>query len=341
MTDVAETAFDGFYATDWLWERDEVDSVKSLLPFFDRLCVAMDSDTFQHELEREPIVAQPLAVLGLLVNMPPSQTISRELAASIVETMGLVISNSPDSFKFPAKPPHDIPHIGAAFAIATLSWGPGAFVMALRDVLGTADVPLDSLQGLVSNNAWITYLLFAIRAQAICHNFRAPRRSITPVFPKGGGNPLGATAPGSARPVAGYIISSDIQRVGTDLSSVPLDEVLAFRSEHSASYRSYLKELLATATLIENNPEEYTRILRERQALIEDAASDLRKHARFENLKQSLTVGLGVGGAAWTGVHGEIVGALIGGAAALTGLITSPSSSSAYTYLFDIAALRH
>ena len=45
------------------------------------------------------------------------------------------------------------------------------------------------------------------------------------------------------RPVQANIITADIRNMGLNLSAVPLDEVLDFRKQYGAEFRSYVRDL--------------------------------------------------------------------------------------------------
>ena len=75
------------------------------------------------------------------------------------------------------------------------------------------------------------------------------------------------------------------------------------------------------------------RAFNDRQAELDDLASDLKRVSRTA-WKKPATFALGLAGAAWTYVHGlDLVGALLGTGALVTGR-QEPGQRSAFSYLF-------
>ncbi len=82
-------------------------------------------------------------------------------------------------------------------------------------------------------------------------------------------------------PSAEHVVSLDMQAVGVDLGSVPIDEILSFRAENREAYRKYSRNLrLCIDDLGRMRPQEQQALLEERQEEITDLASDIRKKAR-------------------------------------------------------------
>jgi hypothetical protein len=83
-------------------------------------------------------------------------------------------------------------------------------------------------------------------------------------------------------PAAGNVVAFDLNTVGVDLGAVPIDEVLDCRNQHRAQYR----------------------------AEIDDLAGDLRRRSR-KAWGQPASFALSIAGAAWTGISGDPLGALL------------------------------
>jgi Insertion element 4 transposase N-terminal len=132
-------------------------------------------------------------------------------------------------------------------------------------------------------------------------------------------------------------LRSDLGNVGADLSAVPLDEVLAFRSEHGEHYRAYVKglrELLASQVQADDN--ERSRILHERSLEIREQAAELRKVSRKAFGARMATLLVSITGSAWTLHTGDPIGAMLAGAAAgLQAVPIEGQTVSAYSYLIQ------
>jgi hypothetical protein len=135
-------------------------------------------------------------------------------------------------------------------------------------------------------------------------------------------------------PSAGQVVAFDLQTVAVDLARVPLDEVLAFRQENLAGFRSYARSARQFSRELSLLPvEARTSAFNDRQQELDDLASDLRRVSRTA-WKKPATFALGLAGATWTGVYQlDLVGALLASGALLTGLQES-DERSAFSYLF-------
>lgn len=137
-------------------------------------------------------------------------------------------------------------------------------------------------------------------------------------------------------PSAERVISLDLQAVGVDLGSIPIDEILSFRVEHREVYRNYTRQLKLTVHELGKMDADTQQIaLENRQDEITSLASDIRKTAR-KAWKKPATFCLSAAGAIWRAYNGDPIGASLAGGAALLS-IGKPDSvdTGAYSYLFS------
>ena len=139
--------------------------------------------------------------------------------------------------------------------------------------------------------------------------------------------------PGTAS--AGHVVAFDLQTVAVDLTTVPLDEVLDFREQHRDAHRRYIRSLRQFARELSLLPAaEQQEAFGDRQAALDDYASDVKRAARTAWLKKA-TVAVGLSGAAWT-MTGDPVAGLF---AACGALIPSPKpvrdEYGAFSYLLS------
>lgn len=141
-------------------------------------------------------------------------------------------------------------------------------------------------------------------------------------------------------PSEARVLELDMQVVGVDLASVPIDELLQYRDEHSHAYRNYARDLRRFVRELGAIPEE------ERDEAIEDRMAEMAENARQLQAiakswwKRPAGVVLGIGGAAWTVGTGDIVGGLLAGAAGATAAATpSPPEAEAISYLMQTSGL--
>ena len=137
----------------------------------------------------------------------------------------------------------------------------------------------------------------------------------------------------STDPTANDVITFDMNTVGVDLGSVPIEEVLAFRGEHYSEHRNYtlcVRKFVRELSCMESK--ERDQAFEARQEELESIASDLRKLSR-RAWKKSASFGLSLGGAALS--TGNPWGTVIAAAGALVGLGGSDKvKTDVYSYLF-------
>lgn len=127
---------------------------------------------------------------------------------------------------------------------------------------------------------------------------------------------------------ASDVVLSDLSAVTLNFRHVGLSDILEFRTRHRSEFRSYVGGLQALAS----TPN--LRDLADRRAAIVDEAHRLLELQRRRWAKVEGTVSLGIVGAAWTLATGDLLGALIGGAAAASQRLPyGPAPVAAYTYI--------
>ena len=121
------------------------------------------------------------------------------------------------------------------------------------------------------------------------------------------------------------------------MGPVPLDDLLEFRVENLAAHKAYMMSLrgfMIELGDVPQGPERDALLIQRREALA-DHARALQKHSRTQLRKNLGSFGVGVAGAAWSAVSGDLVGLALGGGSLLLGLGGSePDTMGAYSYLF-------
>ncbi len=122
-----------------------------------------------------------------------------------------------------------------------------------------------------------------------------------------------------------------------NLASVPLDEVLDFRSEHGTEYRAYARDLRAEVhTLGLMDADDRASHLLDRQEMLSDMSNDLRKSARRSFGKQLASFLLGMAGDAWNLLgQNDPIGAALAASSAVVGSINDQGPVMAYSYVFS------
>ena len=138
-------------------------------------------------------------------------------------------------------------------------------------------------------------------------------------------------------PSRGQLVSLDLEVVSVDLDSVPLDEVLEFKQENHREHRRYMENLRTFALELSLLEEvDRARALQDRQAELQEQASDLRKRAlaAWKSPKDVTGFGLGLAGAAWSVAAHNPVPAALGILGAGLKMLPSGADGSVYSYLF-------
>ena len=134
----------------------------------------------------------------------------------------------------------------------------------------------------------------------------------------------------------------DLSDVGTDLSEVPLDEVLAFRRQYASYYREYiigLRQFLETQLSLDRAQRDRARL--DRQQIIRDQAADLRRISRMAFGVKASTLLVSLAGAGWTLKRGDPFGALLAALLAGTTAVPVPGRNvTSYTYVLQTRRLR-
>lgn len=136
-------------------------------------------------------------------------------------------------------------------------------------------------------------------------------------------------------PSAGNVVTLDLQNVGVDLSSIPIDEIISFRTEHLVEHQTYARTIRKFVREISLFPEEErNKVLQERQDELDEMAMQLRKRARHA-WKRPASFALAMLGAAWTFHTGDPIGAILGTGAALVAGENPEPETGTYTYVFE------
>jgi hypothetical protein len=133
-----------------------------------------------------------------------------------------------------------------------------------------------------------------------------------------------------------YFVSLDVETIGVDLASVPIDEILDFRRQHLGEYRRYAANIKTVHQMLARMPEaDRAAVLAERQEEIKEQAAHLAALAP-NAWRTAGGVGIGIAGAAWTMSAGDVLGGILTMASAFTlAGVDSPSQPTAYSYLIQ------
>lgn len=321
-----------FYYPGHVWF--DIDSIKSMLLFFDGIGFLIPEYKLGEPEQRDPILAGPLKDQGLLHYFVADEVIdataTRELAEAMREFLksGALATLVNGETTFHTLSMSRLGYFGDRAVAVKLFEQLKAMGLA-RDTEDGSSIPMHPI---------VRYLILVLLAQIL----RAPSArkglELSPITdrPKVLAS-LSELLSLKSAPSAGRVVAFDLQTVSADLSDVPLDEVLDFRKQHLKEYSQYMRSMRSFAREISLMPDgERDGAFSDRQAELDEYASQLKTTSR-KAWRKPATIGLGLAGAAWGTVTGDPISALLAiGGIALSELGIAEDQTDAYSYLISI-----
>lgn len=344
-----------YYYSDWIWPQESTDRMKSLLLFFDGLALALPADVAAEVVDRDPVLAQPLMDRGLLTNFEPGAWLDRESAERLAETLTNLLHNRHDDWTHGQRNRIVAAHWGAELAPKAAA----AFSKELAR-LELISGPLGD-DGLVWMDPEPRLLVLSVFVRALESSIR--QSSSVRLQPTTDNLELGQQywhasdayldclgrgnfESRDGRRVrhhhdvrwASWILASDLDAAAVDLSSVPLDDVLAFRAEQGQYYKAYansLRKFLEDSQSLADPEREAELAVRKEE--ITDMLTDLRRRSLREFRKDCVVMTLSLAGAAWSAIGGDVIGGALAAGGAFAAAKRHEDPVTSYTYLFHAA----
>ena len=320
----------GFYYPGHVWR--ETDWLKTMLLFFDGFGLLVPEYKKDHAIHVDPVLAGPLRDMGLLHYLVADEVVDKAAAGQLAEAMdALITAGAFEGLEADGTAFHEISrsrmgYFGDEQVAADLFAKLKERGLA-RESEDGASIPMHRLVRIVI----LTFLAQILKPQGKAHGL-----ILSPITDRSDAvRALTEILDVPSLASTGHIVSFDLQNVAVDLSAVPLDEVLAFRTQHLRQHRGYMKSIRSFAHEVALTPrDERDRLFEERQTELDDLASDLRQASRSA-WRAPVSFGIGLAGAGWTYATGDPLGALLGGGAIVAGGVPSqPNEAGAYSYLF-------
>ena len=319
-----------FYYPGHLWHH--TDWIKTLLLFFDGIGLLVPEYKKGEPEARDPVLAGPLRDRGLLHYLVADEAVDKQAT----EQLATAIANFIASGAFDS-----LARDGTAFHEISMSrmgyYGDRGLAQMLFEELESQGLARKSKDGVsIPLHPAVRYVILVLLAQILRPRGPSMGLDLSPATDQFRiVRALTEFLDLPEAPSAGRVVAFDLQTVSVDLSSVPLDEVLGFRSENRAAHQKYARSVRDFARQLSLMPEvERQAAFTDRQAEIEDLASDLRRKAR-KAWRRPASFALGLAGAAWTYSTGNPIGALLAaGALAARGLSENDKEAGAFSYLF-------
>jgi hypothetical protein len=319
-----------FYYPNPIWAR--ADWIKNLILFFDGIALLVPDYMRDRPFEVDPAIATGLQEHGLLKILEPETFMDRTAAEALATAMSdIIVSGSLDNLAKRRTKFHELSYSRLGYMADA---GLAEMVYEELEKRGLARPTEDGVS--IPMHPMVRSLVLVLLAQILRPTGRRHGLELSPATDQPEiQKSLVELLRLPSIPSAGHVVSLDIEAVGVDLSAVPFDEVLSFRTEHRDKYRIYARTLRQFLREIGDlSPDEQQRELKNRQAEVKEGAAQLRKAARGA-WKRPASFGLGLAGAVWTLTTGDIVGGLLALGAGLAGAeLSGTTETSAYSYLF-------
>ena len=318
-----------------LWTLREIGWIKSLLLFFDDIATLLPDYMYGRHVSADPVLAGPLEERGLLHVLEPKGWLDEETTARLADIIVEMLANG--AFDGLPEPGHfaelSQSRMGYAADVELASF--------LVDELQQRGLAKPSEDGVsIPLHPTVRTTILVILGQ-LSRNV-GQRRGMT-IHPTTNYGPavsdLIQTLSMQTMPSRQHVVELDLEPVAFDLSSVPLDDVLQFRTEHQHEYRGYMRDLRRFMIELAEVDERADRevLLLERRQEISDLAHDLQRMGRRELRKNLAAWSLGMAGGVWSISTGDPIGLALSAIGLIPGFVsTGDDKVGAYTYIFDI-----
>jgi hypothetical protein len=324
-----------YYYPQPYWAAGESNEMKNLLLFFDGIAILLPRYMSGRETAADPVVAGPLREKGLLRILEPEAFVDQKATEALIAAVTELVTQG--AFDDLERPNYGY----AELSRSRMGWDADVELSEMiTEELISRDLAWPSEDGVSVPLHPVVRMTFLVLLSQLARD--AGRRAGLNLHP--------ATTSFDAiedlirvlslpvSPSAGHIVTLDLEAVGVNLATVPLDEVLEFREQHGTAYRAYarnVRQQVAELGLL--GPDERETLLADRREELTDLASDLRKAARRQWQRPLAALSIGAAGAAWLAVgplHDPMGGALALASSTL-GFAPGEPTATAYSYVLE------
>ena len=327
MTDTA------YYYPAPYWILRDSGWIKSLLLFFDDIAILLPNYMYGRHIDADPTLTEPLEDRGLLRVLEPGDWIDGEMTGKLAEVVTELLMNG--TFD-------DLPKTDHFAELSQSRIGYGADVRLAGSLVeelqakGLARPSEDGVSIPLHPDVRTTILVLLAQFARVAGEKR--ELAIHPVTNEPNAvMDLLRTLSLESMPTRDKVIKLDLEPVTFDLTSIPLDDVLQFRTEHQEAHRAYMRDLRGfIAELADiDNPDERESALLQRRQEVADAAHDIQRSTRLALGKDLRPWSLGIAGSVWSAATGDPIGLALTAAGVISGILPgAPERISAYSYLF-------
>jgi hypothetical protein len=338
MADDAELSEVAFYYPNAMWL--DGDWIKNLILFFDGVALLVPEYMSTRPEIADPAIVRGLQENGLLHILKPEEFVDKDATEALVSAMADVLnSGALDSLA-------EDETVFSELSFSRMGYyGDLGLAMNLHNELQRRGLAKDTNDGLSAPmHPHVRSLILVLLSQIL----RAQGREIGLDLSPATDQPLLVDALRELldvrmAPSNGHVVTMDMQSVGIDMSSIPIEEVLKYRTENYEAYRLYRRTLRQFTRELSLLPEdERKEALKDRTEEISSQAEQLSHRARGV-WKKPASIGLSLTGAAFTLVTGSALGAVLAGGGTILGKIVGAEKSTEanpFSYLLDAPGRR-
>jgi hypothetical protein len=319
-----------FYYPNPVWRHG--DWIKNLILFFDGVALLVPDYMAEKPERVDPAIVVGLRQKGLLHIITPETAVDQSAAEKLAGVMSdMITSGLFDALGNASAVFHELSYSRLG------GYGDEGLANMILEELKIRGLARDSEDGVsIPMHPAVRSLILVLLAQILRPKGRELGLDLSPATDRPDVvQALKELLALPNQPSSGDVVASDLLTVGVDLSAVPIDEILDYRQQNLAAYGAYrrsLRRFLRDFASMDDDAR--LEAMDDRQAEIEDLASDVRRASR-QAWRRPASLALGLAGAAWA-FAGDPLSAALAGAGALVGFEPNGDRDiSAYSYLFS------
>jgi hypothetical protein len=305
------------------------DWVKTLILFFDGVALLVPDYMKEKPHLVDPAIAAGLENEQLLYILEPEKIVDKAATAKLAAAMAKVIeSGALSSLTHEDTPFHELSYSRLG------SYGDPGLAEALLKELKARKLARDTEDGVsIPMHPLVRALVLVLLSQILRPYGAKVGLELSPTtdrFPIVEALRTLLSIPGT--PSSGHVVSLDLETVGVDLASIPINEVLDFRRQHLKEHRAYARAVRDFVEKLGLLPEKKrVKAIKDRQEEIRDLANDVRRISAKAWKRPAYFAMTGLG-AAWAVKAGDPIGAIL---TAGLGVLGAPPRESAQTGAFS------
>lgn len=319
-----------FYYPGWIWDAPSF--IKNLLLFFDGVALLVPTYMKRRVETVDPELSQPLLDQGLLHILEPEKAVDKSATETLAKAMVEILeSGQLDSLVRDQTAFHELSYSRLG------GYGDRSLADSIIEQLKKKGLARDTEDGFsIPLHPMVHTLVLVLQSQILRSKGKNFGFDLQPSTERSEMiQALCEVLSGSSSASSGHVVASDLMTVGVDLTKVPLDEILSFRSEHDKPLREYTQRVREFVTHLSTVSQEDRVTLREnRKRELIELANGLEANS-VKAWRRPASFALGISGFGWSLATGDALGAILGGSSILVGLGDSKKEViTPYSYLF-------